>query len=62
MVWGVPFGMVAILWVLLILPVLVPEQYLNGDPALGVVIASPIMMGAQVFTLFLLTRWARKQA
>ena len=62
MVWLLPGFLIATLALLVFLPDFVPPERINGDPKIGVVIASAAVVGAQAFTLWLLTRWANQQA
>jgi hypothetical protein len=62
MIWLLPASLVAILVFIVLLPSFVPREHINGDPATGVMIASIVLAGVQVFTLWLLTRWANGQS
>lgn len=56
MIWAVPATMIGMLCLLIALPNLVPPENFHGDASLGVMIAGPITVSAQVFILWLLTR------
>lgn len=58
MIWVTPAIFVALLVLLLVLPRVVPPEYINGDPQMGAIIASAVLVAAQGFILWLLTRWA----
>ena len=62
MVWLLPGILIASLVFVAFLPSFVPEERINGDPETGLLIASVAVVGAQLFTLWLLTRWANRQA
>lgn len=61
MVWLLPGILMATLVFVALLPLFVPEEHINGDPETGLLIASAAVVGAQLFTLWLLTRWAKGQ-
>lgn len=61
MVWLLPAILVGTLALVVVLPAFVPPERINGEPETGVLIASVVVVGAQVFTLGLLTRWANGQ-
>ena len=61
MVWLLPSILVVTLALIVFLPQIVPPELVNGDPKHGIVIASVAVVGVQIFTLWLLTRWARQK-
>ena len=61
MVWLLPGFLMATLVFVLVLPAFVSPAHINGAPELGPILASAIVVGAQVFTLLLLYRWANWQ-
>ena len=62
MTWFLPLMLIGVLIFAAALPTFVPPEQINGDPEIGVIIASAICVAAQGFTLWLLTRWANAQA
>ncbi|MDJ0978903.1 MAG: hypothetical protein QNI87_10230 [Erythrobacter sp.] len=60
-IWLPPAILVLALALIALLRAVVPPRYVEGDPSLGVIIASVATVGAQGFILWLLTRWAREQ-
>jgi len=62
MVWMPPAILIGSLALIVALPAVVPPQHINGDPETGVLIAAPVMVAAQIFILWLLTRWANGRA
>lgn len=61
MVWILPAFLMATLAFVAFLPAFVSPEHINGDPELGPIIASLGVVGAQIFTLWLLNRWAKEQ-
>ena len=61
MVWMLPAFLMATLVFVVLLPAFVPPERINGDPETGPIIASAVIAGAQLLTLWLLNRWANGQ-
>lgn len=61
MIWVMPAFLIATLAFVVALPAFVPPEHINGDPETGAIFASAAVVGAQLFTLWLLTRWAKGQ-
>lgn len=62
MVWMLPAFLLATLAFVVALPTFLPPERINGDPETGAIIASLGVVSAQIFTLWLLNRWANGQA
>ncbi len=61
MVWLMPALLVGVLCFIAALFAFLPPEHVNGDPSLGLILASSGLVGAQGFSLWLLTRWANGQ-
>ncbi|MEO1048854.1 MAG: hypothetical protein AAFW59_11065 [Pseudomonadota bacterium] len=61
-IWLSPAIFLAVLGLIFVLPSVLPPEHINGDPSVGVIVASVVVVGAQAFVLWLLTRWARQQS
>ena len=57
----VPLILISAIALAVFAPAIFPPENINGDPANGVVIASFVTVGAQVFILWLLVRWSRDE-
>lgn len=61
MAWLLPVAFSVILIALVVLLIVLPAEMINGDPSLGLYLATVLLVGAQVSALMLLSRWARRQ-
>ena len=61
MAWAIPIGFSVFLIGLALVIEYIPPELQNGDPSLGIIAASIIMVIAQGFILLLLSRWAARQ-
>ncbi|MEL6530323.1 MAG: DUF1648 domain-containing protein [Pseudomonadota bacterium] len=60
-VWLAPSIFIAILGLTVFLAYAMPADQLNGDPGEAIVYSSVIILGAQIFVLWLIDRWSRRQ-
>jgi hypothetical protein len=61
-IW-LPTGiLVAVVLLNALLPTILGRDHINGDPDFGLTFASLAIVAAQIFILWLHTRWARRQA
>ncbi|TNE56732.1 MAG: hypothetical protein EP341_04530 [Sphingomonadales bacterium] len=61
MAWLIPVIFSVILAVFTVLFELIPADMQNGDPSIGLVFSSVVLVSAQGLILWLLSRWARSQ-
>jgi hypothetical protein len=59
-VWLVPGIFAVTLAAIAAMLIWVPREMQNGDPSVGIVVATLAMIGGQAFTLWLLERWVRE--
>lgn len=61
MAWLLPGMFSVILAVLMVLLLVLPPEMINGDPSVGLYLASAVLFASQLSVLWLLSRWAKQQ-
>ncbi len=60
-IWLTPAIFVALIGLLVWSVRVFPPEYINGDPETAVIVSSVVVVAAQFFILWLITRWARNE-